>query len=441
MVTKAQKAKGKAMGTSNKGKEKQQYVSEVQYSMFEGQYEETGKPKKKKGGRPTKNLSELGDKQRRRVRQSYDNYILKKLKEVLIAADKHFGERMRCVSTTIHYRAVFPKGHHGNSEKSNYTLQMDGNDVEIVKLSSNHGGGPDRSDLVVARAILYEATSGSMSSRSLQNVLSAADGKVKAYKVEQEKKRMNEELDKIVPIVQLKEGYDAYYMDPEKILQHILPSLYARGVVGRAVTVCLSGDGRNMNVLREKSSIIISIKIITSDPFSTDYVIPIVLAKGNECRENIEEVFQRIHASLRRVRQNGVKFGRAHLPVRLTFCADGKFLLMALGIHAAHGHFSCPYCVLKKDQWLLCADDKSYVNADDLRDPRKMRGRTGSGPCPSHTASSCASSDHGVKQSNLLENLVDLRDVFIDELHLFLRLWDCVEEYLIAYVEHWEIEK
>tara|TARA_R110002050_G_scaffold260699_1_gene400454 strand:- start:63 stop:452 length:390 start_codon:yes stop_codon:yes gene_type:complete len=129
MITKAQKAKGKAMGASNKGKEKQQYVSEVQYSMFEGQYEETGKPKKKRGGRPTKNLSELGDKQRRRVRQSYDNYILKKLKEVLIAADKHFGERMKCVSTKFHYRAVFPKGHHGDSEKSSYTLQIDGRDV------------------------------------------------------------------------------------------------------------------------------------------------------------------------------------------------------------------------------------------------------------------------------------------------------------------------
>ena len=385
MVTKAQKAKGKAMGNANKGKEKLQYVSEIQNSMFEGQWEEKGRSKKKKGGRPTKNLSEIGDRHRRRMRQSHNDYYLKKLKEVLIAAGKHFGKRMDCVSTKLVYRATFPKGSNGDSEVCQYSLCMNGDEVEVVKLSSENASV--RSDLVVARQVLYEATAGSISSRSLQNVLSVADGKVKAYQVEKEKKRINAELDKVLPIVQLRQGYDAFYMDPEKIVQHILPSLHARGVVGRAVTVCLSGDGRNMNVLKEKSSIIVSMKIITSDPFSTDYVIPIALAKGNECRENIEQIFERIHDSLRRVRQNGVKMGRGRLPVRLTFCADGKFLLMALGIHAAHGHFSCPYCVLKKDQWLLCADDKSYVNADDLRDPRKMRTRIGSGPCPSHTAS------------------------------------------------------
>ena len=75
MVTKAQKAKGKAMGNANKGKEKLQYVSEIQNSMFEGQWEEKGRSKKKKGGRPTKNLSEIGDRHRRRLRQSHNDYL------------------------------------------------------------------------------------------------------------------------------------------------------------------------------------------------------------------------------------------------------------------------------------------------------------------------------------------------------------------------------
>lgn len=114
---------------------------------------------------------------------------------------------------------------------------------------------------------------------------------------------------------------------------------------------------------------------------------------------------------------------------------------MVMGIHGANGFSSCPYCVLKKDCWLHCASDPEYSIEDDLRDPQNLQKRKGMDACRANTGSSCVSVSHGVLRSSLLENLVHHRNIYINELNVFLRIWDCVFEYLIAFVEVWEIER
>ena len=193
-----------------------------------------------------------------------------------------------------------------------------------------------------------------------------------------------------------------------------------------------------MKVLREQSSIIITMKIITKDVYSTKYVIPIALAKGKECRENIELIFDKLHSSFKELRR-GIECNSKFYPIRLTFCSDGKFLLLILGLKAAQAHYSCPYCVLHKKYWLASSSMDNFCIRDNFRDPSQLSRRIGSGACPAHSGTTCQSSPHDAVNTNLLHGLLTLKDVFMDELHFFLRIWDCVLEYLIAFAELWEI--
>jgi hypothetical protein len=47
----------------------------------------------------------------------------------------------------------------------------------------------------------------------------------------------------------------------------------------------------------------------------------------------------------------------------------------------------------------------------------------------------CNSAKHGMKRHCLLAGIVDLEHIIIDELHLFLRLWDLIMNILLGYVE------
>ena len=422
-------ARAKKLGLRNKGEARIQYVSKEKYSMFEDDLQEerkrssrgsdnkdtvcaetemerekerekdkeVGRRVVKKGGRPTKNFSEIGKRQRNRLIKEYSKFVMTKMEAAMKEVQEKYGERMAVVTTFVSVSSTFPKGAEGVAERK-HTLTLDGGELSVVEVRCKT---PHKcSDLEVAHHILHETVKGCISERSAQNILSAADGRVKAYKVKKLKKVLDSALDEVAPIIQLKEGCDAYYIEPHRYLQLILPHLRKNEVIGRSVTLCLSGDGRNMKVLREKSSIIISMKIITRDVYSTKYVIPIALAKGTECRENIEIIFSKLDSSLQLVKQ-GIRCGNAILPVRLTFCSDGKFLLMILGMKAANAHFSCPYCVLKKDKWLSCAQNTEYSVENDLRDPARMSQRIGQGACPAHSGITCGNSPHGVESTNL----------------------------------------
>ena len=395
--------------------------------------------------RAVKTLCELKKTQRSRVLASTEDDLLKEIMEL----SKRWNERMgkRCIeipTLEIICNMTIPLQEHKLYKRIRVLSDCGVIDVSSSCWRKEKPADDAESDINTAHSILYTYCHRGIATRTLQDVLSACGSKVKAHTVWNLKKQLNFELDQRVPIQQLKPGSDAFYIDPEKLLKYILPGLVERGEIrGSQITICISGDGRNMNILREKASIIISLKIALGDSHSTKYLLPIALARGKECRENIALIMSALKESLQRVKRSGVAvFQRRIVAVRWTFCSDGKFLLMALGIHAANGKFSCPYCVLKKDFWIKSLEYSTMTLAENLRSPHDLSKRRGQDCCPAHpTIQACRASTHGADKSNLLEGIVDMNNVFIDELHLFLRLWDAALDYILAYCEHYSIER
>ena len=128
------------------------------------------------------------------------------------------------------------------------------------------------------------------------------------------------------------------------------------------------------------------------------------------------------------------EFSLGHKKVvpRFLFCLDGKFLNCVLGMIGATETFFCPFCFIPNTMWVdvyakrLSANDHlrkslltlSHCTPNCLQHPSKCRGYT-----------------HGCERDNLLMGLVELEDIFLDELHLFLYLWDLILNILLDYVE------
>tara|TARA_R110002050_G_C8906139_1_gene510465 strand:+ start:325 stop:861 length:537 start_codon:yes stop_codon:yes gene_type:complete len=144
--------------------------------------------------------------------KSYIGTLLKNLNVALEATCDEHGERVGCASTSLTVTTIFPNGNEG-VVKEGFQICLDGGQVSVKEekvTEKTHS----KNDLEVAHQILYEATTGAMSSRSLQKNLSASNGTLKVYRVKELKEQMNSELDKQVPILQLQRGCDAYYIEP-----------------------------------------------------------------------------------------------------------------------------------------------------------------------------------------------------------------------------------
>jgi hypothetical protein len=120
------------------------------------------------------------------------------------------------------------------------------------------------------------------------------------------------------------------------------------------------------------------------------------------------------------------------LGFKFLFCSDGKFLNCVMGMTGATGLFCCPFCFVPNSMWpniyagKICADDY-------LRQSFALLSRPVSN-CPQHPAR-CRGDSHGCVKPNLLEGIFELEDIYLDELHLFLRLWDLLLNILLGYVE------
>jgi hypothetical protein len=117
---------------------------------------------------------------------------------------------------------------------------------------------------------------------------------------------------------------------------------------------------------------------------------------------------------------------------RFLFCSDGKFLNCVLGMSGAIGTFSCPFCFVPNTMWGAVHAQKLSAS-DHLRESFMLMSRP-THNCPKHPLR-CKGDPHGCERENLLMGLFELEDVFLDELHLFLRLWDLLLNILLGYVE------
>jgi len=115
------------------------------------------------------------------------------------------------------------------------------------------------------------------------------------------------------------------------------------------------------------------------------------------------------------------------------FCSDGKFLLTCLGLCAASGQFSCPFCVVPHTHWNDIYEGNKSVSGYERVSMDDMNMWKGSA-CLLHE-DGCGKKKHGKDRENLLQGLFDFEHIIIDELHLFLRLWDVMLDILLSYVE------
>mgnify|MGYP003650481495 CR=1 FL=1 len=158
-------ARAKKLGLRNKGEARIQYVSKEKYSMFEDDLQEerkrssrgsdnkdtvcaetemerekerekdkeVGRRVVKKGGRPTKNFSEIGKRQRNRLIKEYSKFVMTKMEAAMKEVQEKYGERMAVVTTFVSVSSTFPKGAEGVAERK-HTLTLDGGELSVVEV-------------------------------------------------------------------------------------------------------------------------------------------------------------------------------------------------------------------------------------------------------------------------------------------------------------------
>ena len=140
-----------------------------------------------------------------------------------------------------------------------------------------------------------------------------------------------------------------------------------------------------------------------------------------------------------------------HVTFKLHFCADLKFLYTALNLTGANSTFSCPICTCPKDRRLqnhrfkethrrtfekiqaescyYCDETKKALKCETKKfhggkskKALKVDGTQAKIVCPDK--------QHGKKGRNLLNDLVDESHIWIDTLHMEMRLTDRSETFM-----------
>ena len=139
---------------------------------------------------------------------------------------------------------------------------------------------------------------------------------------------------------------------------------------------------------------------------------------------------------------------------KLKFCADGKFLLAILGMKSATADQSCPFCLLSKKQWAQALMPNCPFQVEEYAQKSVtslMHFKNDTMCCIHHknaktcaqAASNSSSGSHSSKVGlpNLLEGIgLQLEDIVIDELHMFMRLFENLLERFLYYLEEYNLE-
>lgn len=165
-----------------------------------------------------------------------------------------------------------------------------------------------------------------------------------------------------------------------------------------------------------------SLKFIYDDSHSPDDVYSIALVHSGESRIVIENLFNKINPYLLRLSQQP-KF-------RFHFCSDLKFLALTLGIQQANSNYFCPWCSCSKIS-------KNYA----INLPKYSRSFSNMkvGCCPHCDNASqlgkCTNKNHGINGENLLlKEIFSMERVWLDPLHITLRITDRIEKVFLREV-------
>ena len=131
-----------------------------------------------------------------------------------------------------------------------------------------------------------------------------------------------------------------------------------------------------------------------------------VLYPGNENYDSLKNAMSLFLEELHELKQYGLKINRIRWEVNLYFSSDWKFLCICLGFDNANSKYFCPWCNASKD------------NRDDLNANWKMTKTM-------EQLNINYSIYKGHRKPSLF-NMISLDNWLIDELHIMLRITDCL---------------
>ena len=212
----------------------------------------------------------------------------------------------------------------------------------------------------------------------------------------------------------------------DSLLQYLLTYKYI-GISMDVINVLISGDAR---VNTKKTQItLFTLKILHKEiNFNiTDNVFTIGLVDEGEKKEILEILWNHINSQLEDICANNITYQHNNqvrkISVNFFLCSDLKFLSLCLGINAANSNFACPFCT-------CCKNDRKLFGIEfDSTFHREFS--TINGKCRCRDDGNC-NSNHGVKHNNLLsKSSFSFDRIFVDTLHILLRITDIMEDGLI----------
>jgi hypothetical protein len=178
-----------------------------------------------------------------------------------------------------------------------------------------------------------------------------------------------------------------------------------------------------------------------TSPHSTKRVFPLALGRGTEKFENLRVLFETLKPQFEAIRhKTWTSKNGATITPEFWFCADAKFLLLALGLKAANSEFSCPFCLVPNTMWGQAILHNNPRPVDFCRHSMHALDicKNVNQHCPLHmNLRACHVSKHGcaLQRPNLLAAFMKLDEIVIDELHLFMRQWNLHLDFIIGYAE------
>lgn len=296
----------------------------------------------------------------------------------------------------------------------------------------------------------FVCTKYAIPSRARDALLSSTRSPIKGKMIAKEQKSILEVMKEKLPL-HVVDGVDCAWICPKQLVELVMGQLV--DFDKREVRIVFSGDGRS---IRKKPSVALFLKFIIrrEDSRKTKWVFPFLLGKGKEKAENLAFMMTLVREKLKDLNGHIVQLrnGR-HCKVKMEVCADGKFLNMVLGLEGHTGSFSCPFCMLQKSQWSQAMFEKFLIDPSDYerksidelfvlkKETMHCSKHKNSRTCREQGSKDVGAHGRRVGYAQLLKGMnFQLEDLVVDELHMFLRLFDGLLDRLLFYIEAHDIE-
>ena len=246
-------------------------------------------------------------------------------------------------------------------------------------------GSADENVSVSPEAISNALDDSNISLRKYQKLRTCLKNTPSLYSVQKERSSQNIQVDKDIQALE-----NGTCRTIESIIQLVQPETLRDGVI----RVKFSADGANVGKFRTFTNFTITFVDELDPKIRGPHLVAIV--ELCEKYANVREVLRKFDDEIGRLKREPIVVCGSPRNVQVVFCADYKFLLIALGMKAATSSNACVYCKCKSGDY--------------------FRG-------PSVPRNSIRCGDPGTKLDNMMPNC-DPEDIVVDVLHMYFRVSD-----------------